>query len=323
MAQNTNDINILVNNGVAINQDYISTAFGQYSTYFTSNSDTISQVIQSINQNLVTLNYIQNQMNTHNNLNQEALIKEDQLLRMQNDDLMKQLKELEVIQSTIANKERLTEQTNESIKNEESNIKILIISIVLAFLLLIGIYAYGNNRITPSMLGLIFIIILSCYLILFMYSYNIFYFKDAVNSLFDRAPQRLGNELKNWSETVKAEVSAELQGLKSEWIQNNCACPAQQETEEEDGPIYAEDANVYQNETPGYFYNDGSAPPQLLVPTPIPVVTQLTQSIDWVDYSQNGQNFYNSLSNDPRKIQQELLNRSGNLVGDNTNTENL
>lgn len=337
MSDNLNDLINMVNHGKNVNSAYLTTALMNAGNYIYTNSDAITQITSAINSNLAELDFIQNELNTANNLNQETLVKKDQLLRMKNDDLMKQLKELEIIQSTITNKDRLIEQTNNNISEQESNIKILVISSILAIILLIAFISNGFNQISNNYLLIVVITVIVCYFILFIYSYNIFYFKTAITYLFDRKSMRLGNELKNWSQHVKSELEDELFGKKVDWVNNNCACPIEDESEPDS---YARDQNITEESIPGQFYYDGSSPQQLLVPTPESPTLSLTKSIDWVDYSQDGQVKYNRDSNkvsydnknyynynvnskDPANILLNELNNSTALVNNKTNTANI
>ena len=154
-----------------------------------------------------------------------------------------------------------------------------------------------------------------------MYSYNIFYYKDAITYLFDRKEQRLGYALKNWSDVKQSKLQTDLYGSESTWINNNCDCPPT--TEEED--IYATNPNssATVTETPGHFYYDGSAPQQLLVPTP--TSPPLNEKIEWVDYSSNSNNnYYNASSTtDPAILLATRLANANTFVNDKTVTTNL
>jgi hypothetical protein len=266
---------------------------------------------------------------------------------MQNEDLMNQLKELEVIQSTIANKDRYIDQVNDNITNQNLNIRVLVISILLAILLLAIIILFGYGIFQYIHFIILIVIIVICYIILFLYSYNIFYFRDSIDQLggFNKNVSKLNSKLENWSKTVGEDIRNELYGDESTWINNHCTCPPQ--TEESDDSnnnlIYAEDANVSQSEIPGYFYYDGTAPQQLLLPTPS--TQQLNENIDWVDYSPSGtlhhnkkvnqtyntnNNYYNANSkraqergNVINNLQNELDSMPSYLVNNRTSTGNL
>jgi hypothetical protein len=337
------DVNSYMNQlgvlGEEVNSDYLQLALNNVSNYLNTNNSTVQELVNAINQNLAELNLIQNQLSTVNNLNQEALVKKDQLLRMENDDLMKQLRELETIQSTITNKDRLIDQTNNNIESQNQNIKILVSSIALAIILLVAILLFGFGKIAMSLLILIVIIILVLYFLLYIYSYNIFYFKDAITMLFDRRAQKMGYELNKWSTTIKTNVNNEIDSLKQNWIDQNCLCPASTSEEaSSDSTMDGIGNNVNEEQVIGYYYYDASSPAQLLVPEPTPNM-RLNEKIDWVDYSPDGNSKYNALlnktinvnnnyynynsSNDPVNIQLKELEASNLLVNDQTYTGNI
>ena len=106
-----NEINILANNKTPLNNAYISTILANYNG-FNSNTNSVTQIIKSINNNLAELTYIQNQLNTVNNLQQEELLKKETLLKLKNEKLMEQLRTLENIQSVIINKDSTTLYSN-------------------------------------------------------------------------------------------------------------------------------------------------------------------------------------------------------------------
>lgn len=303
----------------------------------TDDADTMSKLVNAINQILSELNVIDNQLALANNVNQENLIKRSQLLRMQNEELMNQLRELEAIQSNIANKSRMLDQMNTNMTNEQININTLIISIVLSILLLGIIIAYGYQRINKGLMILCVIVIVISYVILFFYNYNIFYINDAWNSLFNlNTEARLGYALQNWSANVKNNVDVALFGTEQNWINQNCNCPASSPSTSEEGTYnYPSGNNIAPQ--PGYFYYDGSAPPQLLVPSPQTLINA-EDSINWVDYSQNGQasynssnnsttyndtNYYNYNTSDPVNQLKNALNNSNILTNNTTSTINM
>lgn len=320
----------LYTNKADITSQYFDMALKNYGNY-NNNTDIISQIVLAINSNLAELNNIQNQLSKLNNLNQESLIKQDQLLRIKNDDLMNQLRKLEEIQSSISNKDRIIDQTNLNISNQELNIKVLIISIVLALLLFGVILLYFYSILGEIYTTIIVIIIIICYIILLMYSYNVFYFKDAMTYFSNNNVNRIASKLNSWSDTINTDLRNDIYGLESSWVNNNCSCPDNQS--EEEPPIYSEVANVVQKEIPGHFYYDGTAPQQLLVPAPLS--PKLNDNIEWVDYSSNGtvhinqrdnnisyndSNYYNFKN---KENPQHLYDQHGYLVNNKTKTSNL
>lgn len=160
--------------------------------------------------------------------------------------------------------------------------------------------------------------------------------------LFDRKSLRLGYELNNWSESIKADINSIKNTNQQSWINENCLCPASNSQIEEEYYIEVDENNVsakgiagYQT---GYYYNDNSSPAQLLLPEPTKDMN-LTQNIEWVDYSPDGNskyypssnetttlnnNYYNyNSSNDPVNIQLRKLDESKLLVNNKTYTGNI
>jgi hypothetical protein len=80
----------------------------------------------------------------------------------------------------------------------------------------------------------------------------------------------MGQKLGNWVKNVDDNIATSLYGTEQEWIDENCATPCDLDnlsgTEEED--VYATYTENTISPTPGYFYNDSSAPPQLIYPSP-------------------------------------------------------
>jgi hypothetical protein len=303
-------------------------------------TNSMNDIINSINENLAQLDFIQTNLNSVNNLNQEALVKQSELLKLKNEDLKKQLQNLEIIQYHINIKERLIDQTNLNTVNQDINIYLLVIEIILAFVMVFFISLYGTGKIDGKKLFLILIIIGVIYIIMYIYTYNIFSFRDAISYLSSSHTNwYLGKELKEWGNAVRDDINQHKQDLKNNWIANNCDCPL----EEESQPVQEEyisgiGGSEYGKEMAGYFYNDHSAPAQLLVPSPDSVPT-LNDKIEWVDYSANGDISYLPETNKniyidnhyynykPTQTQsQELLfelNNNGSLVNSSTRTTNI
>jgi len=313
-------------------------------SYTISDNDIIGKITNALNENLAILNVIQNQLSLANNVNQENLVKREQLIKMENDDLMAQLRELESIQANISNKNTMLDQINTNISNEQTNINTLIGCVILAVILLGVIFAYGYGKIDKNLMILLVIIIAVCYVILFFYNYNIFYINTAWNNLFNSNTEaRLGQALQTWSNDVKTDINTAIYGTEQNWIKENCACPVAEN--EEETPLSPYTPNNGVGPQPGYFYYDGSAPPELITPNnPMPlsppyVPGDLNENIQWVDYSQNGElvisnygpsynefsdtNYYNYNNNNPQNSLQNAIDNSNILVNNTTNTINL
>jgi len=279
----------------------------------------------AINANLAQLNLIQNQLNLYNNVNQETLLKQQQLLKMENDTLTKQLRDLEIIQSTLINKDRMIQVTEQNMINQQNNIYLLILCAFLGLVVMLVVFLHGYKIIKPKIFKILIIAIIVIYVIIFIYYYNIFYFKTALSYLTDRRLQRINATLQNWKSVKDANRQEAKYGDKDQWIENNCVCPPPAEEE------YAQDKNsgetIVQPKS-GYYYYDGTAPQQLLVPTPnINNSTNFKEQIIWPDYSASGQkNYYNAINpNNIENIIRKDLNEKkySALVGNRTFTNSL
>jgi len=309
-----------------LNDDYkeLSKNYIQY-------NDTISaELIKNINLNLSELNLVQNEINVLSNLNKEALFKKEEILKLKNEELMDQLRSLESIQSGITTKDRLIEQTNKHIENQDLNIIVLASLIGFGVILFIIINLKGLGVIGEKQFTLAIIVQFTIFIVGAIYAYNIFYFKDAVTYLFDRRNLRILNQLK---EMAKKETE-NLYGKEDEWIDENCDCPFEEDT-------YAYYYNGQEAEKHGYFYYDGSSPQQLIVdlPTKNDVYSEYDEKIYWVDYSQDGKPMYNpktkkmsydnkqyynyNKEHDPSILLSKVLEEQHILVDNVTNTANI
>ena len=329
-----NNINNIQKQSEDINSNYAGTAVANLNMYLETNRDSISKIVDSINQNLSKLNLIQNELNVKDNINKSTLLKYEQLLKLENEDLKKQLQELEIIQTTISTKDRLIQQTDNNLENKNLDIKVLVIISFLSILLLIIIILYSFNNISSYYFYTYLIIILISYLIVYLYSYNIFYFKDAINTIFHDSEKEIIQSVLKFDNFIENGYTDAVKYLEKEWIKDNCSCtPEEMEYELEN--IYSEDPNIYENEIPGYFYHDGTSPQQLIYTNSN---NKLNESVDWVDYSQDGErqynpftnkttytnkNFYNYKSRDPSIRQLKNLSDSKKLVNNNTLTANI
>jgi hypothetical protein len=293
-------------------------------TYNATNQQAMLKIIDAINQNMAQLNMINSRLSLLNNVNQDNLIKKQQLLNMQNDDLTKQLKELEFIQSNIENKNRFIQQTDDNVRKQQQNINVLISAIIISILFLGNIVLYMYNQTSYDIFIYSFYTLILSYIILYIYSYNIFYFNTAITNLFNKnTERRIGQYLDSWSDI---QDTSEKDQAKRDWIYKNCKCAI--ETEEEEGNISYFDGNTYlQDERKGYFYHDGTAPQQLLLESPDSNY-DTNEYIDWVDNDNksaydNNTNYYNSTHRDPRTILKNSLYNSTTLVNDRTKTVNL
>ena len=319
-----NLIQTIENNGYTTLQSYNS---GNeylshiYPNIVKSNDDSIIGVVNSGNAQLAQLNNIN--VGLLSDLNQEILVKKDELIKIQNDNLTKQLRNLEVIESTIENKNAIIDQINYNMNTQQRNIKVLIVSFIFGIILLSNIISYGYYYINYSTFIYVILIIIISYTSFILYQYNIFYVQSAINAIFNRnTVQRLVTSVDDLGNYLEESLEDDLYGDKSGWIQQNCNCK-EAPAEEYEPPINGTSKDF--TELSGYYYYDASAPPQLIQPTP---TANTLEYIDWVDYDNtesNSRTYYNgnstSLSNEiTNQLNSPLTNT---LSGNYTWTSNL
>ena len=76
------------------------------------------------------------------------------------------------------------------------------------------------------------------------------------------------DKLNNWKlgSNIVNSVDTSLYGTETDWQQANCQYPCDTQEEEESTTVASYNTKLIPP-TPGYYYNDGSAPAQLLDPT--------------------------------------------------------
>ena len=193
------------------------------------------------------------------NLNNEILVKQDQLTKFRNNKLNDQLKKLKDIENNIINKDRLIEQTNQVNENNNKNIYTLYIGLFFSIILFIVILFYSLGKINDKIFMIIFSIILFIFICLVLYTYNIAHFATLVNFFENRRKMRLEASIGNIGSNMKSWLQKRTYGDQQEWTDENCACPETNNT-------YMEEENIGVNTVPGYFYYDKNAPKQNIQP---------------------------------------------------------
>jgi hypothetical protein len=218
---------LTANNSPSLVTNYFKLQASNPYNYTKTNTSGLQNVVNATNQKLTQLNLYGNQLNALNNLNNEAIVKKDQLLKLENDDLTKQLFQLENLQSTISNKNRMIEQVNKNIEDTDNNIKMLIIVIILTILFLFAIIAYGMKKIDGNVLLFAFCIILFSFFMSNIYVNNLFSFKNAVHNTFKNNDKRLINAVKAIDavkDTLKEETTDVINKIKKNYLKDYCGC---------------------------------------------------------------------------------------------------
>lgn len=294
--------------------------------------ETLGPALTSLS-NLATANVNNlNAKNTLNNIDNQILLKKDQLIKIKNQKLNEQIKHLQNYESSIINKDRLIDETNYNIIKNDKNITVLIFSVIFAIILLIIITSYVYNQISPMLFNILLILIIILYVILFLYSYDIFYFKTAINFLDYRKNRNIENSIKDWTKFTNTDLQQKIYGDKTEWLEKNCAC---EETSADN--ILPNQANVSVKNIPGLYYYDKNSPKQLILgndefnninkgdevnisKTP---TKEITDKIDWVNHD-NYETKENIENTGVYELNVKLGNHSNNGFNNNTTyTANL
>ena len=125
-----------------------------------------------------------------------------------------------------------------------------------------------------------------------MYLYNVFYLRDSLDLFGRRRREIIQDRLMNWGHKVDTNLKSIFKGDEKKWIDKNCSCKIQQE-ENYDYNTYSNNKNKM-NMKNGFFYNDNSAPSQMIVPSVSKNDTPYQDSIMWTDYSPNSSLTYMS-----------------------------
>jgi len=262
------------------------------------------------------------------NIENETLVKQDQLVKIQNDKLNKQLDSLKDVENNIINKDRIIEQTNLHIENNNKNIYTLYASLFLSLILFISIILYSVGQLSDRLLNIIIVSIILLFLCVFLYTYNIFHFATLVHFLDNRKNLHLGRSVENLKRKIGLDLQEKLYGDKKDFIDKNCDC---EDTDTEE--VYTDEENIGVDIKPGYFYYDKSAPKQKLMPhggdddnVSLNATKPIYDKIDWSNHDKITSD-PDSSSDNTKSYRINPNNydvyKSGTLVADSTFTVNL
>lgn len=279
-------------------------------------NDTLKQVAHQVNSKITNVN-IQN----------DTIYKMDEIQTMQTNELNDQLRELERIQNILATKDRLIDETNKNTDTYHSGFQLLIGFISLSILLVIPWIGYLTKNISYSIFVTIVISFFIIYAIYVAWKFNLLYLQTLFNK--KSYEKGLGRDLAAFEHSAYMEgqklakdAREDLYGKKSTWIKNHCVCPVEEEGGEEQ--IIPEGDMGEESMLKGYFYYDGTAPKQLLVPPPIKNNAGLYHDqIEWPDYSKSIQNKPGNHMRQEQHLFEEDYQPNDNLVGIRTWTANI
>jgi hypothetical protein len=321
------------------NTDYNNNLNNEISSDITSNNP--SELANDLSNSYNNFNNELNSANLQNNISNEILLKQEQLLKMENEKLNSQLYSLDQAQSIISNKDTIKKQTDKELSKKNNNINFLIFMLIIS-LLTFCVIMLGNQGVIDNfkMNAILGVLALHVFIAVIIF-YDFLYLGTAFKNMFYNKDNIMIDKLNNWkfaSNIVNA-VDTSLYGTESDWQQANCQYPCDTQQEEEES-IIASYNNISTTPTPGYYYNDGSSPPQLLNPSGTYSNTNNEKElIYWPDYDQSNkiahdyniepQNRLNTIINRPVpnnysfNSKDNSSNIDGKLSGNYTITSNL
>lgn len=334
-----NNINLNLN---ALKYDHFTNQnlYEQFATYENSDSS-VQGIVEEPTENGTggnsNIDHAINTMNTSlgtANLNREITLKTEELTQLENQDLSNQLKQLQGLQTTIFSKERLIEDNMYEAERNATNIRVLSGSIIFGVLFFVLIYVYGIQTLGAPLVRTIGIALVVIYILFIFYQYNIFYLKDSIGMLISfKFLSNIGAKIDAKTKEINKRATDMTYDL---WVQNHCSCPTDYdlnsgEDEEDNSWETGISGSGLSGETevPGVYYQDGSAPNQLLVPTnSLSNSGRYKDKITYSDY--NEKDPLNSYLNNERNTEQSeytTLNGeqvpNGKLVGHSVYTNGL
>ena len=286
-------------------------------------SEMLEDTVSNLNSQVDTTNLSYNTGNTVSNIQSQILLKKDQLIKMKNEDLNKQVNNLQNYESSIINKDRLIDQTQTHMGYNDTKIRFLIYTLVLIIIgfLLFAIYKSGYiPALVFNILGTILVVI---FVLLLFITFNIFYFRTIFVEFWQfRKNDRLLNSVSDWTNFTKTNLQTKLYGNKDDWEDENCDCPPDEE-------VLPTEGNISVTGKPGLYYYDGNAPKQLVVnndtvggeavDVSASPDNQIFDKIQWVDHDNYTleEGSYQIKPNDNNRF------KNGLLVNNSTYTANL
>ena len=284
---------ITTNKNITKLQDNAST----YNTAVKSNT-------RSLNQKLQKINYSDNNIRKMQELLQlEANRGNKQLAKMYRDEL------------EIATKTSIANTINDSITRQKEVISLLVVIFVLIILLVIPLVFMIMGKLSKGAFASIIVIDFIIIALIIAWKNNILYIKSfftTFGSDLEDVATTTNTELQTRVQDFNSIVKKDVYGSEAEFQAKYC-CPS---TEEITTEIMNGEVTPTEYIEPGFYYDDGSAPLQLVVPDN--TSQEADQQIKWPDYAKSRQRAHSLIKGS--EVYDELDDR---LVGNTTNTRNM
>jgi predicted transcriptional regulator len=247
------DMNITPNQ----NLDNVNTAASGF------NSD-MSTKQTSINTQLQQINFYDNSIKSNN-----------ELLQLIANTSNKQLQDLYRKELEVATKSSLVNNLNKYVVKQKHTISLLVVILVLILLLVIPLVMLITKRISPGLFCTLVVIDVVLIVLLIAWRNNILYLRSFVTTLgsdLESTAETVAGDVSSASEALQARINsfnqivrADVYGSEADYQAQYC-CPTTSTTEETILTLPVSEITPSIQPLPGFFYNDGSAPSQLLVP---------------------------------------------------------
>lgn len=283
----------------------------EYTTALNDTNRNVNNIVKSnfngVNTNLQKINYYDNDIK-----------KMQELLQLATKEGNMQLAKLYRDEIEIATKGSLVGGIQRSIEKQKDTISLLIMIFVLIILLIIPLVFFIMRKISGGIFSMIVILDFILIALIIAWKNNILYIKSfftTFGSDLESTASKANSQLQTRVNDFNNIVRTNLYGSEAEFQAKYC-CPSTEEIKTE---IINDEVSRKVYREPGLYYDDGSAPQQLLVPenTKKLAEEQFDDMIAWPDFAKK-QRKHSLIKGS--EIFDEVDTR---LVGNTTYTRNL
>ena len=259
----------------------------------------------------------------------------NELLQLSADQNNKDLQKLKDFENEIATKHKIVKIAQGDHLKRVTKIKSIIVLFIIICVIFLPLALMLGKVISKTTFIILFILICIIAFLVFSWMNDLFYIRDYFSftkSSISDASSATASQLSSWEESISNSVSSRVQsfndtvindvyGAEAEWVQQNCSCPSTTTTTEDTFPIPFSTSGELIWPEPGFYYDDGTAPNQLLVPknTSARSEFQFKEKVKWPSYSRKFKDYNKSLMERRAPLDEE----DDRLVGNTTNTRNL
>jgi hypothetical protein len=299
------------------------------------NATVSNYVSDLVNDPLAAETAVVNKQLSQININSNKVQHANELLQLSADKNNESLKKLKEFEKEIATKNRMVQINKDEHLKRIGLIKSIIVVFIILCVAFLPLALALGNVISKTMFVVYFVLICVVGFFIFVWMNNMFYIRDYftfTKSGIGGAIDQASSTLQSWEESVSNSVSSRINnfnqivvndvyGEQNKWIKNNCTCPEEENITNDNFPIPFSTSGELVWPEPGFYYDDGTAPNQLLVPnnTAANSKFQFKEKIKWPSYSRSVKNNNNSII--PRRLPKDEAD--DRLVGNTTNTRNL